>query len=476
MAENASITELERIQAADPAGARLVRSLLPLPIEMHGLHHQIACQCALYLGLAALCSPAFSAPPNQPAARGGVAIYDSDVTHLWNRLHHAHWVRRGPDGKEYGHDRLDPYLWHETKHLLEGDSHQRAIEVLEEFLTKQGGKLVEDPVKRAILQRDLWAVFDWTTERSERKHAATSRELQSRLVKVMQRLALTSKQIHELSDNYSAAAASREFAEQHDPDHPARAFLPPDLLQTDGPWVEVAIDNSSAVTATRHVFDFGARSAFRVFLRLPEGRNATLEYLKRLNNFPRRWLGREDKKGDVLQLNPDLPQFPAGTQVALVRQMMLIDQEGELAATPLIESVQLRIFAKLDKQEFYEFNLSRAALFANKAGGLRPVSRDEKDFRTQLLVHTYDEFERPDIEDLEKHMGQNMRSCLGCHDQPGIFSVTSYVGGNYPRTRYYLPHLSPGRGQEQARLAAQKKREQYSWGLLRGLWEQQPRR
>ncbi len=476
MAENASIPELERVQAADPAGARLVRSLLPLPIEMHGLHCQIAYQCVVYLGLAVLCSPALSAPPNQPAVRGGVAIYDSDVTHLWNRLHHALWVRRGPDGKEYGHDRLDPYLWHETKHLLEGDSHQRAIEILEEFLAKQGEKLVEDPGKRAVLQRDLWAVFDWTADRNERKHAATSRALQSRLVKVMQRLALISQQINELPDNYSAAAESHEFAEQHDPGHPARVFLPSDLLQADGPWVEVAIDNSSAVTATRHVFDFGARSAFRVFLRLPEGRSATLEYLKRLNDFPRRWLGKEDKKGDVLQLNPELPQFPAGTQVALIRQMMLIDQEGELTAATLIESVQLRIFAKLDKQEFYEFNLSRAALFANKAGGLRPVSRDEKDFRSQLLVHTYDEFEQPDIEDLDKRMGQTMRSCLGCHDRPGILSVTSYVGGNYPRAQYYLPHLSPGRGQDQARLTAHKKREQYSWGLLRGLWEQQPGR
>jgi hypothetical protein len=48
------------------------------------------------------------------------------------------------------------------------------------------------------------------------------------------------------------------------------------------------------------------------------------------------------------------------------------------------------------------------------------------------------------------------------------------TGGNYPRPRFHLPHLSEGSGHEQAWLSTLKKREQYSWGLLRGLWEQQP--
>ncbi len=80
---------------------------------------------------------------------------------------------------------------------------------------------------------------------------------------------------------------SRAFPERYDPNDPERPFLPPDLFQKDGPWVEIKIDNASAVTATRHVFDFGARSTFRVFLQLREGRKATVEDESRRNSLPR---------------------------------------------------------------------------------------------------------------------------------------------------------------------------------------------
>lgn len=431
-------------------------------------------------------------PSKSPSAD---SIYDSDPAHLWNRLHRTLWVRTGPNGKEYGHDRLDPYLWRETKHLLEGDLHNQAIADLDEFLTAHGENLEKEPLKRAMLQRDLWAVFDWTTESGEKKHAESSRKLQTRIARIIQRLALSPEQIKGLPDNYAVAVAAKTFAEKHDPGHPERPFLPPDLLQKDGPWVEIVIDNSSAVTASRHVLDFGARSAFRVFLRLPEGRKESLAYLKSLNDFPRRWLASEDQKPDLLRLSSELPQFPVGTEVALVRQMLLIDKDGNLAPSSLTESVQLRVFRAIpklepgqdplqgqarvrgepDTQDSYEFTLGRIELFAGKNGGLRAIGRDEKDFRTQLLVQTYDEFESSTDGAFERHMEITTQSCRGCHDRPGIFSIQSYTGDNYPRPRYYLPHLSSGDGDEQARLSAQKKREQFSWGLLRGLWEQQSR-
>jgi hypothetical protein len=427
----------------------------------------------------------------QPTASDKSTIFDPDPQHLWNRLQRALWVRTGPDGKEYGNDRLDPLLWRETRHLLEGESHEQAIAVLDEFLTARGENLVHDPLKRAILQRDLWAVFDWTTEARE-KTQKSSRALQGRLARVIQRLALTAEQIKGLPDNYALALASRAFAEKHDPDHPERPFLPADLLQKDGPWVEIVLDNGSNVTASRHVFDFGARSAFRVFLRLPEGRKATVDYLARLGDFPRPWLlnSESDRKRDLLRLNPDLPQFPLGTQTALVRQMLLIDKEGELATTQVTESVQLRVFRQIvgaqpnirrpgepDPQDTYEFTLGRAPLFAGKSGGLRPLGRDEKDFRTQLLVHGYDEFEVQSNVPFEKHMGQPMRGCLGCHDRPGIYSIRSYTGGDYPRGPYYLPDLQESRDAgTEGLLSAMRKREQYSWGLLRGLWQDQPSR
>jgi hypothetical protein len=86
-----------------------------------------------------------------PTAPVKVTIYDPDPQHLWNRLHRALWVRIGPDGKEYGNDRLDPLLWSETKYLLEGKSHEQAIAVLDEFLAKQGEKLVKEPLNTTAL-------------------------------------------------------------------------------------------------------------------------------------------------------------------------------------------------------------------------------------------------------------------------------------------------------------------------------------
>jgi hypothetical protein len=432
--------------------------------------------------------------------RKAESIYDPDPQHLWNRLHRALWVRTGPDGKEYGHDRLDPLLWHETKYLVEGKTHEQAIAVLDEFLAEQGEKLVKDPLKRAILQRDLWAVFDWTAEPGEntreahlRRAPPRRRALQTRLARCIQRLALSADQIKGLPDNYAAAAASRAFAEKYDPDHPQRPFLPSDLFQKAGPWVEVEIDNSSAATATRHVFDFGARSAFRVFLRFPEGRNATVAYLARLSEFPRPWLvvREPDRKKDTLALNPDLPQFPVGTQAALVRQMLLLDKEGGIAGTRVTENVQIRVFRAIPKmtaerdrrpgapsdQDFYEFTRGRALLFAGKTGGLRPLGPDDKDFSTQLLVHNHDPFEGQDNIPFERVMGRPMRNCLGCHDRPGIYAFRSYTGGDYPRGPYYLPYLgTTDNADAQGELSGMRKRDQYSWGLLQGLWEEQPRR
>jgi hypothetical protein len=437
-----------------------------------------------------------SAPDSLPAASPPVTFYDSDPQHLWNRLHKVLWVRTGQDGKEYGHDRLDPLLWLETRYLVEGLAHERALQVLDEFLAKRGEQLVKDPLKRAVLQRDLWAVFDWTADpnantREAYLHRAAPprRALQVRLARAIQRLALTPAEISALPDNYAAALNSRAFARTHEPTHPERPFLPADLFQKDGPWVEVEIDNGSAVTATRHVYDFGQRSSFRVFLRLPQGRQATIAYFDQLRDFPRPWVMKRERnqKQETLVLNPGLPQFPADTQTALVRQMLVIDKDGRIATTSVTESLQIRVFQSIPQlaegtvpqrgnagvQDVYEFNRTRALLFADKQGGLRPVGDDDKDFRTQLQVHGFDEFELPkDNAPFRARMGQTMRMCKACHDRPGIFSIQSYVGGNFPRGQYYLPDVQPNnRPDSQGELSAMLKRQQFSWGLLQGLWE-----
>jgi hypothetical protein len=98
-----------------------------------------------------------------------VRTYDRNPRHLWNRLHQTLFIRVAPDGTTYGHDRLDPLFWGITRHLLEGPSHRKALDVLDEFLRKRGEKLIRDPLKRAFLQHDLWALFDWAAAPYQRR-------------------------------------------------------------------------------------------------------------------------------------------------------------------------------------------------------------------------------------------------------------------------------------------------------------------
>src|ERR1043166_3157318 len=108
--------------------------------------------------------------------RAEAILYDSKPDHPWDRLHRALFLRSTPDGKEFGQDELDPLLWPKSTHLLAGPSHEKAVHALDDFLTARSEKLMEDPWKRAILQHDLWAVFDWAADPTE-DHQPERRDL-----------------------------------------------------------------------------------------------------------------------------------------------------------------------------------------------------------------------------------------------------------------------------------------------------------
>jgi len=61
-------------------------------------------------------------------------------------------------------------------------------------------------------------------------------------------------------------------------------------------------------------------------------------------------------------LNPNALPPPPATRLALVRQMMLVDDKGEIRLSPLIESLQVRIVHPTHNKEsyFYEFTLEYA--------------------------------------------------------------------------------------------------------------------
>ena len=105
------------------------------------------------------------------------------------------------------------------------------------FFIGTAKKLIEDPLRRAVLQHDMWAVFDWLARKSPREQVRARHQLRMRLASVIRRLALSKSEIEKLPDTYTRAADSGGYPTMHDPEHHERAFLPPDLFQPDGPWV-----------------------------------------------------------------------------------------------------------------------------------------------------------------------------------------------------------------------------------------------
>jgi len=387
---------------------------------------------------------------NEPAAGG--TPYADDPQHLWNRLHEALFVRVGPDSREYGRDRLDPLLWTETRHFVDEQSRDRLVALLEEFLGANGQKLVAEPLRRAVLQRDLWLIFNWL----QRDHGHEG-QLAGRLASAIGRLALTSEQIEALPDSYAAAVASGEFATRFDAEQPNEPYLPPDLFVSDGPWV--CVGRPDGPVAPQHLREDGGNnpstnSVFLVFLRLPGGRGPTLAFLKQLRAFDQplvgEWTDVESRKRTFLP-NDMLPQIPVGTEMALVRRAILIDSSHTPVASSLCESVQLRVYREIPGmttetldaslgggtaanrraqrwQSFFEFRLSRPLLFAGRAGGLRAIDKQERDFKTGFRSHGWDPFERrdpgrpfPDPDRLLIRQG-----CFACHSLPGVMSFSSF--------------------------------------------------
>jgi len=272
-------------------------------------------------------------------------LYSTDPTHPWNRLFRLFYVRAAPNGHLYGGDELDPYLWQQTRYLLEGPSHKAAVKLLNGFLQTHAERLITDPLRRALMQRDMWAVYDWV---AMHRRGAAQLELLRPLGEIIRRLALTEDQIRTLPDNYQTAIQTKEFPRSADAEHRDAAFLP-DLFNPDGPWVCVGQQKELPV-ASVHLEAFRGRSVFLVFLRLPGGRNETLHYLQELRKVPSQWVPYPGFPPDspMRVRYPQPQQFPVGTQVALVRQMVLMSDHGEFVPTHLTESVQLRVYRAID--------------------------------------------------------------------------------------------------------------------------------
>jgi hypothetical protein len=383
--------------------------------------------------VAVVCLVVSSGPAEPPKPATGQTVYAADPQHLWNRLYETLFVRVGPDGDTYGSDRFEPLLWLGSKHLLAGPSQDRAVKVLAEFLDKQGEKRFDDPLKRALLQRDLWMLFSWLQGMHTygggsgippEKLGESQNRLGRPLAAALRRLTLSPDQIKKLPDHYAEAVkASR---------------LPADLFAADGPWV--CLGHSDGPVAPEHLRKENtlANSAFLIFLQVPGGRDAARKYLKQAT-------------GDL----------PAGAEVALVRRALLIAAPADVTPTNLIESIQLRAYGGERGLSVSEFRLSRALLLAGKAGGLRAVGDNERDFKTGFGGHNGDPFEEPPVgQDFRVRQVDVKAECRGCHSRD-----------RFPGLRAPRP-LSEVSVTEAMETAVKWKRDRPDWKALRKLWEE----
>jgi hypothetical protein len=422
------------------------------------------------------------------------AIYDPNTNHLWNRLNETLFVRTAQDGKKFGPDELDILYWFKTTNLVTEPSHHAAIAILDEFNNTHGEKLVRDALKRALLQRDLWELFDWSAKSKWRPDEAHARrELQSQLAVAIRRLALTTNEIAALPDNYLQTKTNNA------PD------LPRGLTETNGDWLGVS-DQNDSLTAPAHVSSFDGHSTFQVLLHVPGGRIAAENYLEQLRDFARtnrlwayhtnnfKWASTNEPD-EVLALNPAIPQFPTNTEWALVRRMCVIDADGKIQPTAVTESIQLRRFyaftlptwQKVTNSNgypvmipilpvnFYEFQMNRRQDCA-----LRELGQEERGFN---FVHFrgmgFDQveytFKNDDGErqtpDSSKLQSVTLRTCTECHSATGIFSVNSYTR-SFSESSQRSANLMPLDFNRELMNTTYWKQRQYDWGLLQGIWNQ----
>jgi hypothetical protein len=374
-----------------------------------------------------------SAPPT-------AAIYASDPDQIWDRLFRLFYVRHTSDGQQYGGDELDPYLWGQTKYLLSGSSHDEALKLLDEFLRQHSERAVTDPLRRALFQRDLLAIYDWLSLPRDEQTEGRS-DLQKRVTEIIRRLALSKDQVRKLPDNYEDAVRAHVFSTTYDSADPQHSFLPADLFDPKGSWVCLGEQQGRPV-ASDHLEFFDGRSIFLVFFQVPGGRKKTLDYLAKLRDVPKTWGANPDllpylREGQAdlagLVPYPEPPQFPIGTRMALVRQIVLIDSDGNPRRTNLTESVQIRVYRAIHfdlggtgthSQDFFEFRISREGLLSGHAGGLRAIVPGEKEFPF-FRAHGNDVFES-EGEKPESEEGIVLLTCSSCHEFAGIHSFISY--------------------------------------------------
>jgi hypothetical protein len=419
-------------------------------------------------------------PPPQPA------------DDAWVRLHVALALRTDLDGVARTPRGPDLPLWPDSRYLLEPARHAELLEALAAAVAERP---MEDPLRAVCLQQELWATHDWAcaARADSPGEAAALEELAAALARTLAELAPAAAQLARLPDLLAAAESAGTLAREADPLSPRQPFLPPGLGRPDGSWVQLAVEDRTAVPfASTHASVFAGRSTFEVHLRLPGGRESTLTWLADLRARDATaacrgtWCADSGAEGLPHEhLARDLPALPAGSAAALVRRALAFDERGELHVTALVQSVQVRAFLAMSEggaclpdfaeppaswpwQALCELELELDRSSAPAPARLRPVVAHDPLRFDPLSAHG----------DPAHAMGGVLRerldACVACHGNVGLASVVSFTGfSTGPGTQFTLPLRDPPRrlsaadAQASRRAALEFKRARDDWRALR---------
>ncbi len=388
-------------------------------------------------------------------------------------------------------DPVSPLLWKESRYLVSDGTLARLLQSLAEFNVLSHDQIEAYPtLNRAILQHHLWTVFDWTTQPGlsmgddPRVLPSKLLKMQSELAVAIGKLALSDAEIQSLPNPLTATAATENFSTNYNADESKQPFLPKDILEDEGPWVCLSkVDHS--VPAIVHTESVAARSAFLVLIRLPEGRAAALKYVAELAALRTPWIPGKRPRYTLIPEAPSLrdldyhdnpltPQFPVGTQFALVEQALLINDSGKLTLSPLVHRVQLRVYLNVDldarrnnsaigppSQAFSEVVMQPREMMRGNVP-MRPIAAEEIHYTTTF--QSGDKIENPP----RRAKVPRLHSCTGCHIGAGIHSVNSRFE-LFQRRRLVPPRFSPAVPEQIGAATIRIKRGMYSWGLLQGL-------
>ncbi len=380
-------------------------------------------------------------------------LFDADPQQLWNRLFAAVAIRqsnlpskRGGTAmpRVEGGDTIEFLAWPGTTYWDEPATVAPLEGLLDQFLDQHGEQLSTDPLRRVMLQRDLWAAFDFLigqniVRRGDLQVRQRRTQLCRRLALVMQALALPAETLAKLPDNYALAVQSGRFSPTHEFD-PRRDYLPPRILSDAEEWQELDFyqpklsEDIERRFVFLHTYAFRGRSYFRVFYRFPEGRRQLEDYLQQVDAVGIDW--RASGQHGSMTLKSDAPQIPAGTEVALLQFLIALDPNLKPVPTSLVESVRVIVHKGVDGKRdpttntglgmnVAKYTLKRRLAFDGmKFGGLH---REPDDLPVYRLL-----FESENAGDWGPRgrffeLAAECRSCHAGNGQSGVHSIPSLV-------------------------------------------------